>query len=106
MMIEKIVEKLGMRGTMISGSKTAYMIANPDHEVFFNACVFNGAGVQVWFGDIDLTLSSDAIQELTEEYGVLYVTREQPFRFKGLEEGRKICPEFVRTFKPTIDNQE
>jgi hypothetical protein len=35
---------LGRHGRMLSASKQAYVLEHPDNEVWFNACVFTGAG--------------------------------------------------------------
>jgi len=39
-------------GRMISGSKHTYGRANPDHIVYFNACIFDVNGVQVWWAGL------------------------------------------------------
>lgn len=90
-MIEAI---LGPSGRMISASKTDYRSRYPDHDVMFNACLFaadepgGGEAVEVWFGDIDLTMEREALQRAADAAGRrLILTPEQPFRFKGLAEG-------------------
>jgi hypothetical protein len=85
---EAAVEILGPHGRLISGSKSAYSRAFPDHEVLFNACVFDEAGTQIWFGDVDLTLESGKLQQLADRAGTVYVSPEWPYRFDGLPADR------------------
>lgn len=85
---EKLEGILGRAGRMVSSSKSDYNQSHPDHEVFFNACIFTEGGTQVWFGDIDLTRDSDLVQEAATTIGQkLFVTPENPFRWKGLQTG-------------------
>lgn len=76
------------QGAMISANKTC-----PEgHECFFNACIFikerkrwwNKATYrQVWWGDIDLTLSRGAVIAAADALGCdLWVTRER-YRWHG-----------------------
>lgn len=89
-MIENpIIDVLGFPGQMLSGSKLAYSQAHPKHTVFFNACVFDESGRQIWHGDLDITLTGDHLQELANKIGTIYVTPEHPYRFEGFEEGKK-----------------
>jgi hypothetical protein len=82
------VEILGRHGRLISGSKSAYRRAYPDHEVLFNACVFDEEGTQIWFGDVDLTMESGKVQQLADHVGTVYLTPEWPYRFEGLPADR------------------
>lgn len=82
---EIAVEILGHHGRMISGSKSAYCDAHPNHTVLFNACLFAGDGREVWFGDIDLTLERGKLEALAERIGTLYLTPERPYRWHGFD---------------------
>ncbi len=89
----KALEDQGLeQGRMISASKGYYDEQHPDHEVFFNACVFIREPLsvsmrkgtlrriyrQVWWGDIDLTLSLDAVGKAADVLGrTLWITRER-----------------------------
>ena len=53
-------EHLGMRGKMISFSKSGYAQKNPDNLVVFNSNVCTDEG-KIWYGDLDVTLSYDAV---------------------------------------------
>jgi hypothetical protein len=96
-----VMDFLGFPGCMLSGSKSAYSQAHPTHTVYFNACIFDDHGTQVWHGDLDLTLSADRIQEAADYFGTLHVTPEHIFRFYGFEEGMKRDPDRVKTFYRT-----
>jgi hypothetical protein len=104
----RIEAVLGPPGRLLSGSKTAYSRAHPDHEVLFNACAFaceageEDDAVEVWFGDIDLTLERDLVQRAADAVGVrLLLTPEQPFRFEGLAAGLdSYTADRVRVFEP------
>lgn len=90
-------EALGMAGRMLSGSKQ-----DPEGEVvFWNACLFNERGEQIWHGDINVTREAPKLAGLACQLGPLYLTREQPFRFKGLKVGRAERPEHVMEFHPS-----
>jgi hypothetical protein len=97
-----IEDVVGLHGRQLSGSKTA----KPGHTVFWNACIFNAKGEQIWYGDIDLTTESDKLQEAANLFGTLYVTRESPFRWDGLKKGlrdsnmRNVPEHYYRIFKP------
>lgn len=41
---------------MIAGSKSRYRACRPSHDVLSNARVFDGDEVQIWSGDVDLTV--------------------------------------------------
>lgn len=73
-------------GRMLSGSKSGYRERFPSNTVYFNACVFNTDGTQVWHGDLDLSVDSDAIQQAVDESNeAISVTPEMPFRWNGLD---------------------
>lgn len=87
-------------GRMFSGSKAAYMGQHPNNRVFFNACLFDKDNQQIWFGDVDLTLDKENLQNLANEIGTIYVTSEYPFRWDGLEKGKILYAENVVRFDP------
>jgi hypothetical protein len=63
-------------GRMISGSKSGYRKKNPDSQPVFNARIWNNEGGK-WWGDLDLILDSDVIQEVANECKTdLYVLTE------------------------------
>ena len=95
-----IDEALGFPGQMLSGDKGSYARKYPDRKVFFNACVFDKAFTQIWYGDIDFTLSTDALTKLAAEIGTIYVTREMPYRFEGLDKKTAKSEDVVR-YDPT-----
>lgn len=89
--LDEALEAQGLlQGRMISASKSGYCEQYPDHDVFFNACIFikerkrlKATYRQVWWGDLDLTLSRSALIAAADACGVdLYVTRES-FRWEG-----------------------
>jgi hypothetical protein len=86
---DEVEEIIGPVGAMISASKTAYSDAHPDNKVFFNACIFNKKGVQIWAGDLDLTLKKDKLAELADLVGEIWITPEFGYRFQGLKAGLK-----------------
>jgi hypothetical protein len=68
-------------GRMISYSKSSYINSNRGNKVFFNACVFDINGIQVWYGDLDLTKDSKTLEKIAEETNqIFYVTPESGFR--------------------------
>lgn len=74
-------DHFGMCGKMLSGSKLAYKEKFPTHLVVFNSnvCIQEG---KIWFGDIDITLSSEKLKELAKVLNKsLYVLRESDGRF-------------------------
>jgi len=70
-------------GRMISGSKSGYVNKHPKNQVIFNANVFNAEG-KIWYGDLDLTLDNDKLQDVANELNFdLYVLREYDGRFEN-----------------------
>lgn len=80
--LTEILEKHGLgSGRMVSGSKSMYGRDNPNHKVYFNACIFDKTATQVWWGDLDITESEKVLKEVAKEYGhEFYVTPEHPYR--------------------------
>jgi hypothetical protein len=99
--LESQIERvLGPAGCLISASKTDYRDRHPDHEVVFNACLFTDDGVEIWFGDIDVTKDQARLQQVADLLGKrLVLTPEQPYRFKGLPEPGQRDPD-LRTYEP------
>lgn len=74
---------LGMRGRMISGSKSGYHRAFPQQVPVFNANICTNKG-KIWYGDIDLTLDEAKLQQLSRELRQnLYVLYEMDGRFEN-----------------------
>lgn len=95
----RIERLLGPVGRLVGSSKSGYLDRHPDHEVLFNACIFDSAGNEVWFGDLDLTLDAKVLQRVADEFGTITVTPEQPFRFTGLPaDGAASSSDAIRTF--------
>lgn len=69
---------LGFMGRMVGGSKSIYRYDNPTNIVVFNANLFTSNGTKIWYGDLDLTLDSDKLKQLSstikEDIYVLYET--------------------------------
>ena len=81
-------ERLGMRGRMISFSKSGYVQKNPDNLVVFNSnvCIDDG---KIWFGDLDVSLSYNTLSGLSKELGkTVYVLTEMDGRFENEENPR------------------
>lgn len=89
-------ELLGPPGKMLSASKQA-----PEgEEVVWNACLFNEAGEQIWHGDFNLTRDEEKLRELAESIGPIFLTREQPARFEGLDAAKKADRSRSSEFSP------
>jgi hypothetical protein len=83
---EIILKHLGQSGAMICGSKTLYISANPKNLAVFNANVCVGLD-KVWWGDIDVTLSKDALISLSKELNnVVFILYEMDGRFENEDE--------------------
>ena len=81
----RIFDKYGlMMSRMISGSKSLYRQRYPDHKVCFNANVVAESYGKVWYGDLDLTLDREKLQEVANELNdTLYVLYEMDGRFEN-----------------------
>jgi len=72
---------LGLCGRLISSSKSVYVNKFPDHTVVFNANICT-ANNKIWFGDLNITIDSNKLQNLAEEVGeTIYILREHDARF-------------------------
>ena len=104
---DALSEHLGYSGRMLSGSKSAYDQRHPEHLVYFNACAFVDQ-VQVWHGDVDFDIDSEAIQKAADACGqTIHITPEHPFRFGGWKGGDGAFERMdssdrdrIRTFEP------
>lgn len=71
-------------GRMISGSKSGYRKRNPDNVVYFNANIFILGEGKIWWGDLDLTIDTPLLEEISGEIGKkLYVLSEMDGRFEN-----------------------
>lgn len=88
----EIFEKNGLpHSRMISGSKTFYMAQNPTHQVVFNASIYED-GKSIWWGDLDLTLDSEKLQNIVKELNTnLHVVREGDARHIGVDFDKSIA---------------
>lgn len=78
---ELACKELGFYGTMISGSKSGYSSSHPKNFAIFNANLCTAEG-KIWFGDIDVTLSKEALIRLASELNkTIYVLYEHDGRF-------------------------
>ena len=89
---------LGHPGRMISGSKSGYRNRFPDNRPVFNAnvCVESG---KIWYGDLDLTLDGEKLQQLADELGEkVYVLYEMDARFENEES--PLLGQAIETYEP------
>jgi hypothetical protein len=103
--IETLCEEiLGIRGRMISGSKSMYRRAYKDHLVVFNAnvCTRNG---KIWYGDLDITLDTERLQKLADTLDeTIYVLYESDGRFE--HELNPRIEDAVKQFSPIRDEKD
>jgi len=87
-------EKAGFHfGRLISFSKSTYQHKYPDHRIIFNARIydlktytkekngkikdwFRGQEIEIWYGDLDLTLDLPTLKEIAEKIGTFVITYE------------------------------
>lgn len=81
-MKEEIINRiLGYPGRIISFSKSGYRENHPNNMVMFNANIIVD-GVKVWYGDLDITLDIDKLQEIADTLQKhLFILREMDARF-------------------------
>ncbi len=101
------IEILGHLGAMISGSKSGYMRLHNKNFPVFNSNVVvieEKVGKKIWFGDIDITLSIEKLEQLAKKLETdVYVLREMDARFENEEKPRmenyciKVSPDGERT---------
>jgi hypothetical protein len=71
-------------GRMISESKSFYWEKFPDHKVCFNANIISANHGKIWWGDLDLNLDGQKIEQVARELNEdLYVLREMDARFEN-----------------------
>lgn len=86
---------LGWPGHIVSGSKSGYRENNPGNLVIFNSNVCTDEG-KIWWGDVDVTLSKDELQEIAIAEGkTIYVLYEMDGRFEN-EDSPKLDQAVVR----------
>jgi len=83
--IYKLFSKYGfIMSRMISGSKSGYRDKYPDHKVVFNANIVTESRGKVWYGDLDLTLDTPQLMNISRELKEpLYVLYEMDARFEN-----------------------
>jgi hypothetical protein len=85
---------LGYCGQMLSGSKQE----RPGQRIVWNANVCVKSRGKIWYGDIDLIRSADALHTLAAELGeAVFVLREHDARFKN--EAKPLYDEAVEKFE-------
>jgi len=80
-------------GRMISGSKSLYANRFPDHQIVFNARIYDpetyekeksgkikdffaGQNIEIWYGDLDLTQDGEKLKEIANKIGSFIITTE------------------------------
>jgi hypothetical protein len=92
------VECLGRAGRLLSASKSGYLKAHPDHLVAFNANVCVNSD-KVWWGDLDLTLSEQALRALaSRSSGTVSLVGEHEGRFE--QEARPLVERALYSVTP------
>lgn len=90
---------LGFPGRMVGGSKSIYRYDNPKNLVVFNANVVMDDKRKIWYGDLDLTLSSNDLLDLAEDLGeTIHVLSESDARFEN--EANPNIENAVATYRP------
>lgn len=78
-----LTEALGWSGRMISASKSGYRDRYPNNFSIFNSNICTDES-KVWWGDIDITLSKDALINVAVTSGkTIYVLYEMDGRFEN-----------------------
>lgn len=71
-------------GRMITTSKSFYLEKFPNHQVCFNANIISAKSGKIWWGDLDLTLDGQKLEQVARELNEdLYVLRELDARFEN-----------------------
>jgi hypothetical protein len=84
MVRDQIVEILGHRGRLVSGSKGQYRWDNPRNVVVFNGNLCTKSQGKIWYGDIDVTMDENKLIRLAEVLGeTVYVLYESDARFEN-----------------------
>lgn len=93
------VRILGEPGRLLAEDKDDYLRRHSQHDVLFNACIFDRRGREIYFGDLDLTLEGNGLRQLAGAVGQIWVTPELPFRWRGLPDHPKSDPD-IRIYRP------
>jgi len=90
----KVFENSGFFfGRMVSSSKSGYMNRFPDHNVVFNSRIydtktyekekngkikdfFEGQKIEIWYGDLDLTIDTEKLKQIAKKIGTFVITSE------------------------------
>jgi hypothetical protein len=98
-------------GRMLSWSKSSYRKSHPDGKAIFNACIYNTDAIQVWWGDLDMVIDVEKLQNISNESNQEFYVTTESYRSdfkkvtkKDLEKGLE--PEYgfiarVTKFKPS-----
>lgn len=78
------VELFGDQGRLLGEDKREVVSARPDQEIYFNACIFDAKGTEIWFGDVCLPGDTQRLEKLAHRVGEIYLTPELPYRWEGL----------------------
>jgi hypothetical protein len=83
--ISKVFQSKGLTCERIIGfSKSGYCKSFPENQVYFNANIFTKECGKIWWGDLDLTVSSNTLQEIANEIKMdLFVLSEMDGRFEN-----------------------
>jgi hypothetical protein len=91
---ELLNSELGWPGRMIASSKSGYYQRHPNNLVVFNANIIDTEGNKVWFGDIDVTVDKESLQEIAMLSGCsFFILREHDARFGN--EDKPLIENFV-----------
>jgi hypothetical protein len=81
---DSVIELLGYCGRMISGSKSFYSAAFPDHVIVFNGNICTKTKGKIWYGDLDITKDEEKLKQFASLVGEdLYILREMDARFEN-----------------------
>lgn len=99
----EISKYFGYPGRLLSGSKSGYMTAHPEHLVVFNSNLIlmdrDGSCEKVWHGDLDITTDREKLLEIASESGKrVYVLLEMDGRFEN--EAKPLIERFVYSTDP------
>ncbi len=85
--IEKIFRTYHLySGRMIGGSKSGYHSTHPNDDILFNANIFIPSLGKVWWGDLNITLDNEALQEVCNKIGEeMIIVSEMLGRFEAEE---------------------
>ena len=68
--IEQLFNSYGFYcGRMISGSKSGYRERHPKNDIVFNARIYTPKHGNVFWGDLDITIDGEKLQEVCNQLG-------------------------------------